>query len=76
MTKSENSWGMHTGESWLENSLSRLEGGRRGRGGSVYKAGCEGVMTQMEVAGGYVKQKGSCQGGHGMAGQDCCVVGG
>ena len=30
----------------------------------------------MEVAGGYVKQNGSCQGGHGMAGQNYCVVGG
>jgi len=39
--------------------LSQLEGEWRGRGGSVYKAGCEGVMTHMEVAGGY----GSCQGG-------------
>ena len=29
----------------------------------------------MEVAGGYVKQNGSCQGGgHGMAGQNYCVV--
>jgi hypothetical protein len=42
---------------WLENSLSQLEG-RRGRGGSVYKAGCEGVMTHMGVAGKYVKQNG------------------
>ena len=33
-------------------------------------------MTHMEVAGGYVKQNGSCQGGHGMAGQNYCVVGG
>jgi len=31
-------------------------------------------MTHMEVAGGYVKQNGSCQGGHGMAGQNYCVV--
>ena len=33
-------------------------------------------MTHMEVAGGYVKQNGSCQGGHEMADQNCCVVGG
>jgi hypothetical protein len=37
------------------NSLSQLEGRWRGRGRSVYKAGCEGIMTHMEVAGGYVK---------------------
>jgi len=33
-------------------------------------------MTHMEVAGGYVKQNGSYQGGHGMAGQNYCVAGG
>jgi len=47
-----------------------------GRSGSVYKAGCEGVMTHMEIVGGYVKQNGLCQGGHEMAGQNYCVVGG
>jgi len=47
-------------EGLAENSLSQLEGGWRGGGGSVYKAGCEGIMTHMEVAGGYVKQNGSC----------------
>ena len=36
----------------------------------MYKAGCEGVMTHMEVAGGYVKQNGSCQGGHEDAYED------
>ena len=61
---------------WLENSLRQLEGGGWGRGGSVYKAGCEGVMTHMEVAGGYAKQNSSCQGGHGMVGQNYCVVDG
>jgi len=40
---------------WLKNSLSQLEGGWRGRGGSVYKAGSESLMTHMEVAAGYVK---------------------
>jgi hypothetical protein len=39
---------------WLKNSLSQLEGEWRGRGGSVYKAGSESLMTHMEVAGGYV----------------------
>jgi hypothetical protein len=39
---------------WLKNSLSQLEGGWRGRGGSVYKAGCENLMTHIEMAGGYV----------------------
>jgi len=39
---------------WLKNSLSQLEGGWRGRAGSVYKAGGESLMTYMEVAGGYV----------------------
>jgi hypothetical protein len=38
--------GMHTGERWLENGLSRLEGGWWGRGGSGYKAGSERVMTR------------------------------
>jgi hypothetical protein len=38
----------------MENSLSQLEGGWRGRGRSVYKADFEGIMTHMEVAGGYV----------------------
>jgi hypothetical protein len=33
-----------------------LEGGRRGRGGAVYKAGSERVTTHMDVAGGYVKE--------------------
>jgi len=41
---------------WLKNSLSQLEGGWRGRGGSIYKAGPVSLMTHMEVAGGYVKQ--------------------
>jgi hypothetical protein len=41
---------------WLKNSLSQLEGEWRGRGGSIYKAGSESLMTHMEVAGGYVKQ--------------------
>ena len=41
---------------WLKNSLSQLEGGWRGRGGSVYKASSESLMTHMEVAGGFVKQ--------------------
>ena len=59
MTKFENSWGIHMREGLAENSLSQL-GGRRGRGGSVHKAGCEEIMTHMEVAGGYVKQNGSC----------------
>jgi hypothetical protein len=48
---------------WLENSLSQLEGGCRGRGGSVYKAGSERVTTHMEAAGGYVKELWSCQSG-------------
>ena len=39
---------------WLKNSLSQLEGGGRRRGGSVYKASSESLMTHMEVAGGYV----------------------
>jgi hypothetical protein len=60
MTKFENSWGIQIKEGLAENSLSQLEGGWRGRGGSDYKANCEGVMTHMEVAGGYVKQNGSC----------------
>jgi hypothetical protein len=60
MTKFENSWGIHMREGLAENSLSQLEGSWRGRGRSVYKAGCEGIMTHMEVAGGYVKQNGSC----------------
>jgi len=38
MAKFENSWGIRTGEGWLGNSLSRLEGGWRGRDGSGYKA--------------------------------------
>jgi len=33
-----------------------LEGGLRDRGGSVYKAGSESLMTHVEVAGGCVKQ--------------------
>jgi hypothetical protein len=41
-------------EGLAENSLSQLEGRWQGRGRSVYKAGCEGIMTHMEVAGGYV----------------------
>jgi hypothetical protein len=41
---------------WLKSSLSQLEGGWWGRGGSVYKAGSEILMTHMEVAGVYVKQ--------------------
>jgi len=41
---------------WLENSLSQLEGGWRGRGGSGYRAGSEGVMTHRKAAGGYVKE--------------------
>ena len=45
-------------------------------GGFVYKTGCEGVMTHMEVAGGYAKQNSSFQGGHGMVGQNYCVVDG
>jgi hypothetical protein len=54
MTKFENSWGIHMREDLAENSLSQLEGRWRGRGRSVYKASCEGIMTHMEVAGGYV----------------------
>jgi hypothetical protein len=42
---------------WLKNSLSQLEGGWRGRGGSIYKASSESFMTHMEVAGGYVKMR-------------------
>ena len=30
MTTFENSWDIHTGESWLENSLRRLEEGLTG----------------------------------------------
>jgi hypothetical protein len=41
---------------WLKNSLNQLEDGWRGRGGSVYKASSERLMTRMEVAGGYVTQ--------------------
>jgi len=41
---------------WLENILSQLEGGSRGRGGSVYKAGNERVTTHMVAADGYVKE--------------------
>jgi hypothetical protein len=41
---------------WFKNILSQLEGGWRGRGGFVYKAGSESLMTHMEVAGGYVKE--------------------
>jgi len=33
-------------------------------------------MTHMEVAGGYVEQNGWYQGGHGMTGQNYCVVDG
>ena len=33
-----------------------MEGGWGGRSGSIYKTGCERVMTHMEVAGRYVKQ--------------------
>jgi len=57
MTKFENSWGIHMREGLAENSLSQLERGWRGRGGSVYKASSESLMTHMEVVGGYVKQK-------------------
>jgi hypothetical protein len=60
MTKFENSWGIHMREGLAGNSLSQLERRWRGRGRSVYKAVCEGIMTHMEVAGGYVKQNGSC----------------
>jgi hypothetical protein len=60
MNKFENSWGIHMREGLAENSLSQLEGRWRCRGRSVYKAGCERIMTHMEVAGGYVKQNGSC----------------
>jgi hypothetical protein len=47
-------------EGLAENSISQLEEGWQDRGGSVYKASCEGIMTHMEVAGRYVKQNGSC----------------
>jgi hypothetical protein len=60
MTKFENSWDIHMREGLAENSLSQLEERWWGRGRSVYKAGCVGIMTHMEVAGGYVKQNGSC----------------
>jgi hypothetical protein len=60
MTKFENSWGIDMREGLAGNSLSQLEGRRWGSGRSVYKADCEGIMTHMEVAGGYVKQNGSC----------------
>jgi hypothetical protein len=59
---------------WLKNSLSQLEGGRRGKGGSVYKQEwkfndphgggervCETDMARVRV-------------GQGMAGQNYCVV--
>ena len=36
--------------------LSQLEGGRRGRDESGYKAGSERVTTHMEAADGYVKE--------------------
>jgi hypothetical protein len=60
MTKFENSWGIHMREGLAENSLSQLEERWRGRGRSAYKVGCEWIMTHTEVAGGYVKQNGSC----------------
>jgi hypothetical protein len=60
MTKFENSWGIDMREGFAGKSLSQLEGRWWGRGRSVYKAGCEGIMTHTEVAGGYVKQNGSC----------------
>jgi hypothetical protein len=60
MAKFENSWGIHMREGLAENSLSPLERRWRGWDRSVYKAGCEGIMTHIEVAGGYVKQNGSC----------------
>jgi hypothetical protein len=41
MTKFKNSWGIHMRGCWLENSLRRLEGRWRVRGGSGYKAGNE-----------------------------------
>jgi len=47
MTKFENSWGIHMREGLADYSLSQLEGGRWGRGGSVYKAGCEGVKPSL-----------------------------
>jgi hypothetical protein len=48
MTKFENSWGIHMREGLAENSLSQLEG-RWCRGRSVYKAGCEGIITQKKT---------------------------
>jgi len=39
MTLFEKSWDIHMREGLAENSLSQLEGGWQGRGGSVYKAG-------------------------------------
>ena len=59
---------------WLENSLSQLEGGWWGRRGSSYKAkdniphGGRGLVCERDMARVRV--------GHGMAGQNCCVVGG
>ena len=50
MTKFENSLSIIQEKVWLENSLSQLEGGRRGRGGSGYIAGSERVTTHMEAA--------------------------
>jgi len=62
---------------WLKNNLSQLEGGWRGRGGSGYKAGCESLMTHMEVAGGYVKQIWFVSGwAKGWQVKNYCVVGG
>ena len=51
MTKFENSWSIIREKVWLENSLSQLEEGWRGTGGSVYKAGIEEYCGIAELEG-------------------------